>query len=644
MKLDLNIINQEKKYLNSVIKIIDDEIKNIYSYAAKVKEDITSKKKEVYFMPLTDSPEITDLTHDINLKVDSVNKKLDYIYKLEKAKNNPYFGKLKVQSDTTFDAYIGICNVEKDYKYYVYDWRSPIASLYYNYGVGKAKYYVDNKEISCNLLEKYQFAIRKGELLRCFKSDIDINDEYLQEILSKSTDTKLNNIVTTIQKEQNEIIRNTDNTNLIVEGVAGSGKTVVAMHRIAFLLYQYKDLLSKDILILSPNDLFLEYISNVLPDLGEENTLGATLDGFCKNYLRVDIEKKQDFIDRVINSSYDKDIEFKLSDRKELEKFLKKYISSFNFTRKFTVFDTTIYSKEINELFNDKYKRLCFKDRINRIVDDIMIKLNIKSKVFKKKIKGYLLSKINLSTDIFEIYNLYLSKNNIKEIDKDKINYEDMINLLYIYFYINGYVHYSNIKYIVIDEAQDYSHFAIEILTKIFNSSKFILLGDPNQNINPYNKIKSLNEFSDLFNNSKFITLNKTYRSSEEIINYSNKVLGLKNISIIRRETKEDVEDKEYNIDSIKNDINILKEKYNTIAVITEDKLDAKELSEELNIPLTTSDSNIEKVSVIPSYLSKGIEYDAVIVIDNNFNNKNLYYVALTRAKSKLIVYKKNSR
>ena len=290
----------------------------------------------------------------------------------------------------------------------------------------------------------------------------------------------------------------------------------------------------------------------------------------------------------------------------------------------------------------------CYKvgkeDRINRIVDDIMIKLNIKSKVFKKKIKEYLLSKINLSTDIFEIYNLYLSKNNIKEIDKDKINYEDMINLLYIYFYINGYVHYSNIKYIVIDEAQDYSHFAIEILTKIFNSSKFILLGDPNQNINPYNKIKSLNEFSDLFNNSKFITLNKTYRSSEEIINYSNKVLGLKNISIIRRETKEDVEEKEYNINSIKNDINILKEKYNTIAVITEDKLDAKELSEELNIPLTTSDSNIEKVSVIPSYLSKGIEYDAVIVIDNNFNNKNLYYVALTRAKSKLIVYKKNSR
>ncbi|MBR2712361.1 MAG: AAA family ATPase [Bacilli bacterium] len=645
MKLSEAKLKEEKKYLETVKEVIKEEIDNINAQAKDAKEEVSERKKEVYFMPLSDEAEITDEMNNINNKVDYINKRLNKIYVLEKALKNPYFGKVIVKTDQKYEAYIGINAIEKDYNYYVYDWRSPIASLFYNYGIGKASYKVDGKYVSCDLLDKFQYKIKDGELMYSFSSDININDDYLQELLSESSSEKLSNIINSIQLEQNEIIRDESNNNLIVQGIAGSGKTVVAMHRIAYLLYRDKDLLSNNILIVSPNDIFLEYISSVLPEMGEENTLATTFNYFAKRYLNAEIENYSEFIDRISNKKTNKNIKYKFDLIKDLEKYLKEYISTFNFNRKFTIDDVTFYSNDINELFLEKYKRVCFKERINRICEYVLDRLEYSIK-FKKNIRNYLMDKINITTDIFDIYNGFLKEKKLSEINREYINYEDVTNLLYIYFYINGYPHYKEIKYVLIDEIQDYNKKQIEILAKIFNQSTFVLLGDINQDINPYNDIKSLKDFLSIFKNTKYIELNKTYRSSEEIINYSNKILGLNNAISIRKNNNEKVEEREYSISNIKKDIEVLKKKYNTIAIITEDLRSAKLVKKEFkDFELISSckDTITNNIVIIPSYLSKGLEFDAVLIIkdDDIFDiNKNLFYVSVTRAKSKLIVYK----
>ena len=256
------------------------------------------------------------------------------------------------------------------------------------------------------------------------------------------------------------------------------------------------------------------------------------------------------------------------------------------------------------------------------------------------------MDKINLTTNIFDIYNGFLKSKNLAEINKDYINYEDVTNLLYIYFYINGYPHYKEIKYVLIDEIQDYNKKQIEILSKIFNQSTFVLLGDINQDINPYNNIRSLKEYTKLFKNTKYIELNKTYRSSEEIINYSNKILDLNNSISIRKNNNELVEEKKFNVDVIKKDIKKIKEKYKTIAIITEDLKSAKKIKKEfsdIELIANSKDTITNDIVIIPSYLSKGLEFDAVLIIKTSGifdKNKKLLYVSLTRAKSKLIVYK----
>ena len=342
-------LKNEKEYLEKVKNIINEEITSIKKDASDITEEILKRKKDVYFMPLSDDPEITDEINNINNKIELTNKKIDKLYLLEKSINNPYFGKLIIKGDSTYKAYIGINTVEKDYNYYVYDWRSPIASLFYNYGIGKASYTVDNKKYNCDILDKTQFKIKNGELVRCFKSEINIDDDYLQELLSNSSSKELNNIISTIQKEQNEIIRDESNNNLIVQGIAGSGKTVVAMHRIAYLLYRDKDLLSNDILIFSPNNIFLEYISSILPEMGEENTLASTFIEFSSKYIKEPIENYSEFLERTSNKK-DISIEFKFNCNGELDKFLHNYVKEFNFTR---MKNSIIYSK-----FSSKIKLL----------------------------------------------------------------------------------------------------------------------------------------------------------------------------------------------------------------------------------------------------------------------------------------------
>ena len=649
MRLSNSEIEREKNYLCCVEKIINGEINDMNLDVQKKMEEVNTAKREIYEAKTEDYLDGQDSVRDVyavESKVDYINKKIDKIELFKRSASIPYFGKITCDFNSDKeDVYIGITSIEKDNKFYVYDWRSPISSLFYNYELGPASYKIDSKEIKCNIDRKLQFKIKDGVLIRCFDSSINIDDEYLQEMLSNTNDKKLTSIISTIQKEQNQIIRNEDDKNLLVQGFAGSGKTVVALHRIAYLLYRDAKLESKNILIISPNEIFSDYISDVLPELGEKNTKCFTLTSYLESYLgKYKIEPYVKYISRIEDGNL-KEISKKINISKELKRFLKKYYSSFNFTRKFTIGTEKFTAKDINDMFNEKYKRLCISDRFRRISEFICNKVGTHNKKYYAMIKKYLIDNSNVSLDIYEVYKEFLKSKKISTVflNNKEIKYEDAINLINVSFFINGVKKDLSLRHVVIDEAQDYTLNEIEIIKKMFPEASFTILGDDNQNINLCDKSKII-DYSELFKTYKYIELNKTYRSTENIVEFSNKILGLNNVCAVRNTSGGEVEIKKLSIDNLKKCIDNNKDKYKKIAIITDTMDNAKKLYKELNnkdIQLIDFSTDVfeKNIFVIPSYLAKGLEFEYVIVYkEKEYNNKNLYYVAVTRAQHKLTV------
>lgn len=650
MKLLNSEIESEKKYLETVEDILHEDINEMQLDVQKKMEEVNATKRDIYEDSERENIYNQDSirnVYNVESKVDQINKKIDKIELYTRAASIPYFGKITCDfSGDKENVYIGITSVERDNNFYVYDWRSPIASLFYNYELGAASYKIDTKEIKCNIDRKIQFKIKDGELIRCFDSSINIDDEYLQEILSNTSDKKLTNIISTIQKEQNQIIRNEEDKNLLVVGPAGSGKTVVALHRIAYLLYRDQKLQSKDVLIISPNEIFSDYISDVLPELGEKNTRCFTLTSYIESYLNsYKIEPYVKYIDRI-ESGNTKEINKKLKSSKELKRFLKKYYGGFNFTRKFTIGTLTFTAKDINNMFNEKYKRLCISDRFRRIAEFICNELGTRNKEYYKKIKNYLIDNSNISLNIYEVYSEFLKSQKLPGfLDKDVIKYEDIVNILNVSFFVNGIKKDLSLKHVVIDEAQDYSLAEIEIIKKMFPEAAFTILGDDNQNINLCDNSKII-DYGSLFKTYRYIELTKTYRSTENIVDYSNKILGLNNVCAVRNNSLEEVEIKKLSIDNLKKEL-VNSKNYKKTAIITDNMDKAKKLYKELNdknIGLIDFNTDVfeKDIFIIPSYLAKGLEFEYVIIYnEEDYINKNLYYVAVTRAQHKLTVLKK---
>ena len=248
-----------------------------------------------------DSAELSQVNSQSELEANMLLMKRDYFKKLYRIKDNPYFASIIFEDDDgeKFNVYLGLTYLKDDeYGNIIYDWRSPICSLFYDFEVGKCAYAAPGGPVTGELLRKRQYKIENGKLLSAFDNSISIDDELLQEVLATDSNDKMKNIVNTIQQEQNNVIRNVRDKTLIVSGIAGSGKTSVALHRIAFLLYKIKNLTSNDILIFSPNQIFTEYISNVLPELGEDNTLQTTFNDYVRNSI-TEFKKVETFMDFI---------------------------------------------------------------------------------------------------------------------------------------------------------------------------------------------------------------------------------------------------------------------------------------------------------------------------------------------------------
>ena len=666
---------KEKKILKKVQKLLGENLSELGKDVFQDEEDLVEFKKMMWEDSSSfDAAEIQQVMAATAMEADKVLQKQRYFKKLQQIKNKPYFASIVFKDDEgkIFNIYISLTYLKDgELKNILYDWRSPICSLFYDYETGPCEYKAPGGIYKGELKRKRQYKIENNQLVGVFDTSLNINDEVLQEVLATESSDKMKNVVNTIQQEQNKVIRNLEDNNLIVQGIAGSGKTTVALHRIAFLLYRLERLSSNNILIFSPNNIFTEYISDVLPSLGESNTLQTTFNDYMSYFLNEykDVETFTNFVARYYKyqDEYPELIKYKQSDEiiKDLDDYLEDYISSCKITDSIVENEINKVSKEeLNEMLNYKYNRLPLFERIEemskRLSQNFYKGSNKKAKTFGKLIKEV----SNFKKDYKEIYkNFWLSpycKHKLPEafinsfINQKVINYEDALLFTYLKGNLQGFMYEGNIKQVVIDEAQDYNRLQYIIISKIFKKADFTILGDINQNINPYYAYKTLEDLKDIFKGeTKYLELLKTYRSSPEIIEYTNKILNLNHVNDIRKTNnkpviiRKDVEDLKQ---SILTDIRTLQEQYKSTAIITKDNREAEKIYELLkdDIEISLVDANSKKFQknliIIPAYTSKGLEFDSVIIYNDRSNSykaneRNLLYVACTRCQHELYIY-----
>ncbi|MDD7131571.1 MAG: UvrD-helicase domain-containing protein [Firmicutes bacterium] len=664
MKIEREEFERERNYLNKTVSLIRKKISKLGQELFDDDSKVLEFKKLIWDTHTEMDPnEMRSMMAESDLQVSIMQSKGNYLQRLFRIQNKPYFGSIRFKEDGNEEEdniYIGITHVEDKLDYYVHDWRSPICSMFYDYETGPASYKAPSGIIKGNITKKRQYIIEDAELKHIFDNDLNISDSLLQEVLAEESSDKMKNIVNTIQEEQNKVIRNTEDKNLIVEGIAGSGKTSVALHRIAFLLYRIPNLTSSNVVVFTPNKVFSEYISNVLPELGEDNTYDMTFyDLLCQNINEYkDIENFTDFISRYYKGNVDNYdmVKYKQSDEiiKDIDNYINNLLSTIKFNDKLE-YDNFIEidTEELNNMLNYKYNRFPLFERIKEMSKRIASNNYEGSTKNASSIEKKLKELLNIKLDLKDIFNNFYQSKYSKY--KDKVNdkclyYEDACIFLYIKSLLVGFNTNHVIKEIVIDEAQDYNKLQYLIIKKTFKTSNYTILGDTNQTINPYYKYDSLEELTSIFESSKYITLTKTYRSTGKIIDYTNKILGLNHVTAIRNDKASDII---FRNNITKNDfltdINNLKTTSKSIAIITKNDSEAEEvynmLKDDLDIMLIDGFGHIKRdLVVVPSYVAKGLEFDSVIIYtdkDNKYQEKDkyLFYVACTRAQHNLIIY-----
>ena len=668
-------MKKEATILDKVQKLLGDTLDSLGDIVVSNEDNLLEFKKMMWENANSfDEGEMQQVMHATAQESDKVMRKEQYFRRLLQIKDKPYFASIVFKDDEgdIFNIYMSLTYLkDEDGNNILYDWRSPICSLFYDYETGPCSYVAPGGEYKGILKRKRQYKIENKKLVGVFDNSLNINDEVLQEVLAAESSDKMKNVVNTIQQEQNQVIRNLEDNNLIVQGIAGSGKTTVALHRIAFLLYRLKNLNSKNILIFSPNNIFTEYISDVLPSLGERNTLQTTFADYLENFISEydGVESFTDFVSRYYSyqEMFPELVEYKQSDKiiDDLDAFLDNYVANSQFIKSFYEGEKNLIEKdEINHLLHDKYSRLPLFERVDEIAEKLC-STYYKGKLTKKKTYLKLLyQNSNFQKDYKKIMSEFFKSDFCRmRLDEkyiqsfmnvDILHYEDALIFAYIKGILEGFLYENTIRQVVIDEAQDYNRLQYIIIQNIFKKADFTILGDINQNINPYYHYQSLEDLSDLFHgDTRYLELLKTYRSSPEIIDYTNKILNLHHVNAIRKNNNKPVVIRKGVSDLKKRlveDILFLQNEYKSTALITKDLREAENIYElikdEVNISLVDANTKgfYKELVVIPAYVAKGLEFDSVIIYNDRKNSykrneRNLLYVACTRCQHELYIY-----
>ena len=611
------------------------------------------------------------LLHQVN----SNEEKAKLKRRFEKMQDSPFFGRVDFcfeDEDKAEPFYIGIGNFAEraGMTPLVYDWRAPVSGLFYDYDKGPASYEAPSGTISGEIAAKWQYKIRNGRMVYGFESDVKIDDEILKQELGNSGDAQLKSIVRTIQKEQNEIIRNTKDRILVIQGAAGSGKTSIALHRIAYLLYHdRKNLRSSNILILSPNSVFADYISHILPELGEENIREMSFDLFAYRELKdtaSDCEDRYDHLERMMkfpDKKADERFHWKQSKEfvGEVEGFLAVEEDSLMEFRDIEFRGMKLSEEEVIHLFYDKFYETPILKRMDAVMEYFVDSYEtLRGRDIEEEDRDLLQKKFDrmyVTKDIYTLYNRLLEfcgQEKLSDIpfERRKIPYEDVFPMLYLKYRLTGESAHKNIKHLVIDEMQDYSYLQYVILQRLFEC-RMTILGDRAQTLDKEQQ-DVLRFLPQIFGRGiRTVIMNKSYRNTWEIASYAGKISGITDIELLERHGKE-VEEKifaseEELLSEIEKKLNVGTQGFETAAVITmteEEAFDISRLlqSRGLEVSYVDRDSSAFRkgLTVTTFYLAKGLEFDQVFAVrerEDNPLSMQADYICATRALHELYVY-----
>ena len=602
--------------------------------------------------------------------------------RFKKMQDSPFFGRVDFRYDGDEEAetfYIGIGNLSESAGSLplVYDWRAPVSGLFYDYDKGSASYEAPSGIFEGEVTSKWQYKIRKGKMLYEFESDVKIDDEILGAELGSNGEVQLKNIVRTIQKEQNEIIRNTKDKIMVIQGAAGSGKTSVALHRIAYLLYHDREnLKSSNVLILSPNGVFADYISHILPELGEENIREMSFDLFAYRELKDIVGDCEDRYDQIEHTVLNPKIQDICREKQspefvsKLDGFVLRLEDELMNFRDVEYRGCTLSEKEIIDLFYFKFLDVPLLSRMHSVAEYFIDQVEtLRDRDLSDEEREEVMEcfrSMYETRDCYVLYSRFLEKEGYRplphcQIEKRRLRYEDVYPVLYLKYTLYQCRNHHGIKHVVVDEMQDYSWIQYLLIHKMF-PCRMTILGDKAQTMEDETQ-DVLKFLPKIFGKDiRKIVMNRSYRNTMEVAQYANHLTGIEDMELFERHG-EPVDERTFSsteeaLETVLEKWLNRREEFETEALIFLTEREAehaflyiekrlKEIAPEAENQLCymnrDSQSFKKGLTVTTFYLAKGLEFDQVFGIFEEDRESGLQcqtkYITATRALHELHMY-----
>ena len=666
---------QEKEYLKQIISFLKKVIGNTDASVKDHVDTLAEYKDYIWSNKDIDPHEIRSMRESILNHFALGESVINKHKRLTKILAIPYFGRIdfleKKENSKVMPIYIGIHTFydPESRATLIHDWRAPVSSMFYDHELGEAGYRSPSGEIKGVISLKRQYRIRGGKMEFMIESALTVHDDILQKELSSNADDKMKNIVATIQREQNRIIRNEDIRTLIIQGVAGSGKTSIALHRIAYLLYTFRDSISsKDILIISPNKVFSDYISNVLPELGEETVPETSMEQILSGMLEHKYKYQTYFglvnelLEKPSSSLIDR-IAYKASFGfiSELDKFIL-HIENTYFKAadvKLTKY-ITIPAPFIEEQYL-RFNRYPIRRRFDAMADYMLDMLKIQytftvtttgRNLLKKEIR--LMFAGNNDIQVYKDFFKWTNNPGMFKMRKGHtLEYSDLAPLAYLHLALEGNGNQPfRVKHLLIDEMQDYSPIQYKVIQKLFPCRKTVL-GDAGQSVNPYGS-STAETIQKSLTASEIMKLCKSYRSTFEITDFAQKIHPNAELEpVARHGEKPQILQFGSAVEELSGIMGLIstyrKSGYKSLGIICKTEQQARKMADMLksyanDISFLSSQSSafVQGIVITSAHMAKGLEFDEVIIPQTDERNyrseidKSMLYVAVTRAMHRL--------